>query len=338
MDKNVTVSFSLRSLLVIGLVLVGLILAYTVRDIIVLFVLAYILASAMKPFVNLMKILKVPKVVSILILYTALIFVIYIVFKVLVPPMVSQVNDLVTNRQELANEFRGYFHQLPDSAEQTILSYVEKAPAKLQAFFFSGNTMDGILGLFAGFGGLVTVLFVSFYMLLENSSFERLLLNFWPGQTRERERMQKAFRQVDLKVSMWVRGQVILSLSIGLLTFIGLSIMGVPYALVLSIIAAFSELIPYAGPIIGAIPAMLIAFLISPIFALWVALLYTGIQQFEQHVLVPQVMKRAVGLSAVMVIFSILVGAKLFGILGAIVAIPVAAGIKVMSDSLRKRG
>jgi predicted PurR-regulated permease PerM len=252
--------------------------------------------------------------------------------------MASQVNSLVVNRQELVEGFTNYFHQLPDTVETTIIRYIDILPGKIQSFFFSGTTFEGILGFFAGFGGVLTILFVSFYMLLEDSSFEKFIGKVWPGTVRDKEKLQKAFHQVDLKVSMWVRGQIILSLSIGLLTFIGLSVLGVPYALVLSIIAAFTELIPIAGPIIGAVPAIIIAFLHSPILALWVVILTIGIQQFEQHVLVPQVMKRAVGLTGVLVIFSLLVGTKLFGILGAIIAVPVAASIKVLSDTLRQRG
>ncbi len=336
MDKNVRVSFLIRSLLVVAAALLVLVFAYMVRDIIVLFLIAYILASAMRPFVEMMKRYRVPKIVSILILYALLVALLYFIFRVLVPPMVTQVNALVDNRQAITNSFQEYFHRLPDQLEVTIGQYVEKLPAKIQAFLFNGATFEGILGLFAGFSGLLTVLFVSFYMLLENSSLENFIVRIWPAEHREKARLQRAFHQVDLKVSMWVRGQLILSLSIGLLTLIGLTILGVPYALVLAIIAAFTELIPYAGPILGAIPAILIALTISPVLALWVVVLTIGVQQFEQQVLVPQVMKRAVGLSAVMIIFSILVGAKLFGVLGAIVAVPVAAGIKVTADSLRK--
>lgn len=338
MDKNVTVSFSLRSLFSIALALAVLIFLFTVRDIVILFVLAYILTSATRPFVNMLSRLKVPKLISILILYLGIGAIIYFILRVLVPPMAEQLNSLVEDRQILTERFVNYFHQLPNGVETTLSKYIEVLPTKIQEFFLSGSTVEGILGFFAGFGGLLTVLFVSLYMLIENSSFEGFIRHIWPGETKEKERVKRAFHQVDLKVSMWVRGQLILSLSIGVLTFIGLSILGVPYALVLAIIAAFTELIPIAGPILGAIPAIIIAFLGSPLLALWVVILTIGIQQFEQHVLVPQVMKRAVGLSSVMVIFSILVGAKLFGILGIIVAVPVAASLKVLSDSLTKRG
>jgi predicted PurR-regulated permease PerM len=338
MERNVTVSFSLRSLLTIAFALLVLVFLYTVREVVIMFVIAYILASAMRPFVNRLHRFRIPKAVSILLLYLGLGFLFYFIFKVLIPPMAEQVNSLVVNRQELAESFSRYFHTLPDSVELAVNRYIDVLPGKLQSFFLSTSTFEGILGFFAGFGGVLTILFVSFYMLLEDSSFEKFIGRVWPGTERDREKLQKAFHQVDLKVSMWVRGQLILSLSIGLLTFVGLSILGVPYALVLSIIAAFTELIPIAGPIIGAIPAVIIAFLQTPLLALWVVILTLGTQQFEQHVLVPQVMKRAVGLSGVVVIFSLLVGTKIFGILGAIIAVPVAASIKVLSDALRKRG
>jgi predicted PurR-regulated permease PerM len=114
--------------------------------------------------------------------------------------------------------------------------------------------------------------------------------------------------------------------------------MGIEYAVPLALIAAFTELLPYVGPWIGAIPAVIVALAMSPIMALWVALLYLGIQQFENHVLVPQVMKRTIGLSPVIIIFSLLVGAKLLGILGVLIAVPVAAMIALVVEEIKKKG
>lgn len=339
MDKKVTVSFSIRSLLTVAFALLFVAFFYAVKEIIVLFAISYILASAMRPFVNRLHKYKIPKPVSIVSIYLLLLLVLFLIFRVLVPPVSHEVSELIKNRYQISDQINNYFAPLPDSIEDQVTSYLGTLPDKIKTFLFSNKIFENVLGLFAGFGGILTIMFVAFYMLLENSSFERFISKIWPGDTREKERVKNAFQKVDLRVSMWVRGQIILSFAVGLLMFVGYTILGLDYALVLALIAAFTEIIPYAGPILGAIPAVAIAFLSSPLLAVWVVVLVVLVQQFEQHVLVPQVMKRAVGISAVAVIFSLLVGAKLFGILGAIIAVPIAAGIKVLYESLiLKRG
>jgi len=179
MDKKVTVSFSIRSLLGIALALIVLAFAYSVRSILILFVVAYILASAMRPFVLKLKKYKIPKPVSIIGIYLILLFIIFFIFRVLVPPVAAEVDNLVANRQEIASQINEYFANLPSGVGENIANYAEVLPGKIQGFFFSGRTFENILGLFAGFGGILTVLFVAFYMLLEESSFERFIKKYW---------------------------------------------------------------------------------------------------------------------------------------------------------------
>jgi len=124
---------------------------------------------------------------------------------------------------------------------------------------------------------------------------------------------------------------------IGCLTFIGLYFLGVPYVLVLALIAGLFEIIPYVGPIIAAIPAVILAFLISPFLALLVVALYVVIQQLENYVIVPQVMKKAVGLNPIVIIVVMLIGAKLAGVLGLILSVPLAASVAEFLKDIRKK-
>jgi len=128
-----------------------------------------------------------------------------------------------------------------------------------------------------------------------------------------------------------------LMLIIGCLTFIGLYFLNVPYVLILALIAGLFEIIPYIGPIIAAIPAVILAFLVSPLLALLVVVLYIVIQQLENYVIVPQIMKKAVGLNPIVIIVVMLIGAKLAGVLGLILAVPLTASVAEFLKDIRKK-
>jgi predicted PurR-regulated permease PerM len=140
-----------------------------------------------------------------------------------------------------------------------------------------------------------------------------------------------------MKVSAWLGGQLILSLIIGLTSAIGLWIMGVPYFYVLALISAIGEMIPMVGPILAAIPAILVAVTVSPGLALGVAVFFIVQQQLDNTVLVPKIMGRQVGLSAVNVIIALGIGSQLLGVVGAILSVPTAAIVQVLFEELVAR-
>lgn len=136
--------------------------------------------------------------------------------------------------------------------------------------------------------------------------------------------------KVRLMLGQWLRGQLSLSLIIGVMAYIGLTILQVPYASVLALLAALFEVVPYVGPVVAAIPAVFFAFTVSPVRALAVLLFYWAMQVLENNLIVPKVMQKAVGINPLISIISILVGAKLAGIAGALLAIPVATSVTIV--------
>ena len=183
-------------------------------------------------------------------------------------------------------------------------------------------------GIFGGFISFVSVLVMTFYMLVERDGLQKFVNTVVPVLWRERVlillwRMQE-------KMGLWVRGQLILMASVGVLSYTALLILGVPYALVLALLAGLLEIVPVVGPITAAVPAVVIAFAVSPMRALTVLLIYVVIQQLENHVLVPRVMSRSIGLSPLLVIIAILLGAKLGGITGTLLAVPAITALSVM--------
>lgn len=333
MDRRFTVDFSLKTIFIFAASLIAIWLVYFLRDILVLFLLAFILATALEPTVNFFQKKHIPRWITILGIYSLIAFVIYTFVRLIIPPIAVQIESLIANRQGIAESLTGYFSNLPVTARTSIMETINSLPSRFGDS--SGAIVNNALGVFSGLFGFLTVLVVTFYLLMEKGALEKAILELWP--VKSQQKALKVVNRIIEKISLWARGQMILSTAIGLLTYIGLAILGVEYAPTLSLFAAFTEFIPYVGPFISTAFAVILAFSISPLTALWVAILYFGIQQFEGSILVPQVMKRTLGISPVLIIFSLLVGAKLLGFIGIIIAIPVASAISVLIEAYNKK-
>lgn len=169
-------------------------------------------------------------------------------------------------------------------------------------------------------------------MVVEESAIKKLVWSIAPE--KHQPYIMQLINRMQKKIGLWLRGQLILSLVIFILTYTGLSILGVEYALVLALIAGLTEFVPYIGPMLGAIPAVFLAFTQSPTLALFVAGLYYIIQLVENNILVPKIMQKAVGLNPIVSISVLLIGFKVAGVVGAILSIPVATAISVFVQDL----
>ena len=197
------------------------------------------------------------------------------------------------------------------------------------------GVFGAIAGVLGGVFGFVTILILTFYMLVEAESLRWSLLHLLPKQRRARA--DAASRDITIKVSAWLGGQLLLGAIIGTSSAIGLWLIGIPFFYVLALISGIGELIPVVGPILSAIPAIAVASSISFKKVLFVIAFFVVQQQVENHLLVPKIMARQVGVSAVTVICALLIGGKLLGILGAILAVPTAAILQVILYELRAR-
>jgi len=274
---------------------------------------------------------RVPRPAAILAIYATVIGTLAGIAAAVVPPMVRQ-----------SQEFWTHLPNYMDSAQRTLESWgliapgasfkelLSKAPAG------SGDVVSVVLatvwGFVGGIFGLVSILLLTFYMLVESDDIFNLFVRLFP-----RGRRQSVSRVSGLaaeKISAWLGGQMLLGLIIGTMTAIGYFLMGVPYFFVLAVIAGIGEMIPMVGPLLSAIPAVLVALTVSPGLALGVAGYCLGLQFIENNFLVPKVMGQTVGLSAVTVIISLLIGSELLGFAGALLAVPTAAIIQVLVEEL----
>jgi predicted PurR-regulated permease PerM len=182
---------------------------------------------------------------------------------------------------------------------------------------------------------LVTALGLAFFWLIERARLQRYVLAFAPEE--HRADVRESWNAVTDRLGQWVRGQGILMLAMGVLAGIAYTALGVPASLLLAVIAGVTELIPIIGPILGAVPAILVAATVSPELALAVAVAYLALQAFEGLVLVPIVMRNAVGLSPFLILVSVLIGSAAGGIVGALLAVPIAATIEIVLERFQDR-
>jgi predicted PurR-regulated permease PerM len=174
----------------------------------------------------------------------------------------------------------------------------------------------------------ITIVILAFYLLIEGPTLFAGFARLFPHSRRAD--VTHAGYEISSKVSAWMIGQLILAGAIGASSAIGLYLLGVPYFYVLALVSAVGELIPVVGPILSAIPAAAAALAVSPRTALWVLIFFFVQQQAENHLLVPKIMQRQVGVSPVIVISALLIGGSLLGVVGAVLAIPTAAILQVV--------
>lgn len=335
--KITNINFSFLAIFKVVLVLLILVFLYFIRDILAVIFISLIFASAVDPWVDKLQKIKIPRSVTILFIFIILLVVVGSVVTILIPPIVEQVTQLTT-------EFPTYYQKLVDS-----FSYLQdysdthgiSENFEKSVTFFEEKVTTAISGLFSKVGGVVAgivsfflVLVITFYMTVEESAIKRSLKFIVPK--RQQNFVAEVVDKAQRKIGSWLTGQLILCLIVGVLAYLGLLILGVDYALVLGIFAGIGELVPYAGPVISAVPAVLLALAQSPVKAIFVVILYFVIQQLENHVLVPKVMQKAVGLNPIISILALMVGAKIGGVVGMILAIPVATAISVVIQEVWK--
>ena len=274
---------------------------------------------------------RLPRGAAILVIYATVIGAIVGLAAAVIPPLVRQ-----------SQEFWSHLPQYMDMAQQKLAGWglispdasykelLQQAPAG------GGDVVTVVIttlwGFVGGIFGVVTILLLTFYLLVDSTSLFEVFVRLF--HRRDRHRVSKICELAAVKISAWLGGQMLLGLIIGTMSAIGYFFMGVPYFFVLAVISAVGEMIPMVGPLLSAVPAVLVALTVSPGLALGVAGFCWALQLIENNVLVPKVMGETVGLSAVTVIASLIIGSELLGIVGALLAVPTAAIIQVLFEEL----
>ena len=336
MDNNSqTINISTSTIFRIILILLGLVFLYLIRDILIIVFVAVIIAAAVNGPVSWLQRRKVPRILGVIFVYLLVLLLLALVVTLIFPTLAEQIKDLTNNFPEFMNKIGLSVNEIwgKYQIEGNLQNLLYKVSSRLTEA--TSSLFATIVGLFGGLFSAVMVLVISFYLAVQEKGVKKFLISLTPKD--HQHYVSDLIDRIQVKIGSWLRGQLLLMFIIGCLTFIGLYFLGVPYVLVLALLAGLFEIIPYVGPIIAAIPAVILAFLISPFLALLVVVLYVVIQQLENYVIVPQVMKKAVGLNPIVIIVVMLIGAKLAGVLGLILAVPLTASIAEFLKDLRKK-
>lgn len=335
MHERKTIDISTGAIIRTIAIILGLWFLYMVRDIMALFFLSVILTATLDPAIDWMSKRRIGRSFGVIIIYVALFLIVGLFVSFTAPPLVSQFKSFAQNLPVYSETFSKTFagiEQYASSYGITFDSHGFLQNAAGNIFQSSNQFFGATISVFSFFISLLVTLSLTFYMSVKEDGMNKFLVSVTP-HAHHRYVISVANR-IKVKIGKWLGGQLLLMLIIFVLDFIALSLFNIPYALVLALLAGLLEIVPYLGPIISAALASLVGFLISPMTGLIVLGVLTIIQQMESHVIVPQVMKKAVGLNPVVVILSLLIGAKLGGTLGAILAVPIVTSIGVIIGDL----
>lgn len=349
-EKNtITVHFSPISVAKATIVVLLLLLlskfVQEIGTILILFFISILFAAALDPTVDYFEKKKIPRSVSILCIYILLLAVLTFFISQLIPLVAKQlielarsISDLILNLANnetqnslpvpavLQSMFGDFIHAIDkELVISKLKSSIESFGGQLQSF--AGNTVGVLISVFSGILNFFIVLILTFFLVVDEKGVDEFFISLFPS--RHDKYIIEKTEAIKHKVGYWLRGQIILMFVMFILTWIALSIIGVNYALTLAMIAGIAEIIPVMGPIIAGVPAILVAFNQSPWMSLSVLIMIIILQQAEGNLIVPIVMKKAVGLSPIIVILAMLIGYASLGVLGAVIAVPVATSLAI---------
>lgn len=334
--QRIVHEISISSVLKVAAVAFGLYLLYLIRDILMILLVVFVISIALEPLVNKLAKQGVPKALSVIVLYFAFLIILGFFIYFVVPPVIVQMKEFALNIPYSTEKLSKInLSDTTSTINQLINSFTSKAAP------ITGGLVNAVISVFGGVVSAITVFVLTFYTVVESDSLRASLSRIIPVE--KRDKLTLTLKRVSEKLGGWLQGQLTLMLIIGLVDGVALWILGIGFSLTLGILAGLLEVIPVIGPVLAAVTAVFVAFITgAPIWKILVAvLIFVLVQQLENQILVPKIMQRAVGLSPVAVILAILIGNKLLGIGGAILAVPIAAGIQVFieeySTTFRRR-
>jgi predicted PurR-regulated permease PerM len=317
MPRKIEVSH--KTIIFAVLLLLSLGLLFILRDLILELFVALLLMTILGPMVAALSRYRVPRVVSVLLTYVLVLGVLVGVISLIVPTVVDQTTSFVNALPDyLANI--GLTSTINSDILKGFVNNAGMAPGAIFQFTFSVvNNLIAIL----------TVLVFAFYMLISRDKLEDQLGLFF-GEEKKKE-LGEIIDTLEKKMGGWARGELTLMFCIGIATYVGLRLIGIPYALPLSILGGIFEIVPFLGPILAAIPSVLIGFGISPLTGVGVAALTFLIHETEGYILVPKIMQKSVGVSPLVILISLAIGARLAGIVGVIISVPVVITLQILA-------
>ena len=302
-------------------------------------VLSFILHPLVRIFCRPLGKFSLPQPLAVIISFIVALGIIIALGTLILTPLVIEFNKFLVNLPELMERIQDLsmtFGQNTNIAylPQNIQSLVEQILSIVTSFFvgLAGKVVNGIFTFATKTIELVVVPVLAYYFLTDWLVLKEGVVTVFPENARKK--VDEIIEEMGSVISSYIRGQAVISLIIGALVAVGMYVIDVDYPLVLGLVATLTETIPIIGPIIGSMPAICLAYLVSPILAVKTAAFYIVIHQLENHIIVPNIMGHTIALHPVVIIISLLIGGQLLGIVGMILAVPVAALLRVLYKHL----
>lgn len=344
-SESITIDFTLVYVAKITVVILLLLALFTflqeISDILLIFFISFLLAAAVDPLVDRLQRSGLPRSLSMILIYIVLFLLLGLFVGNVVTLVAEQVAGIATNVGIWVSSLQTDGHITIPSA-QYLQPYIDQffetvdvqtAAAQVQSAL---NTVkDWLINISIGLFNLIIVLTLTFFMTVEEKSIDNFFLSMFPS--RHAKYISLKSEAVKDQIGLWLRGQLFVSIVAGLMSYIGLVIMGVNYALTLSLIAGICMVVPVVGRFIAWMIAFPIVFNQSPALSLWMSIYYLAIQQVENNILVPKIMNKAVGLSPIIIIFAMMVGYKYLYIIGLIFSIPVATSMALFLKDYQQK-
>lgn len=309
-------------------------LAFAIRNVILLVIGALFLAVLMEPFADALERRRIPRSIAAIVVYGIALFVLGGLLYVVLPPALAEFGNIIPVfapylERATGGSWAGSFHEDWFTSITSVITTLRGAgvSAALPQVFGVGSSAIGVVT------AVVVLMILGFYFVAEKQAIVSSVSRIAPAEYHPF--INQLAAKLRDRLGAWLRGQLMLMGVIFLLTYVALSLIGVPYALILALLAGALEVIPFIGPLLSAVPAVMLALVLSPVHAVVVAGAYLLIQAVEGQVLVPKIMQHATGMNPLLSLLAILIGWTLGGIPGAILAIPFANAAMVFAEEIK---
>ena len=341
-DTHINISFTSGTVIKTIIILVVAALLYQLRSLALIVLTAIVIASAVEPGVRGLTRRGLPRILGVLCVYALLFGAFFVIFYFFLPSVLEDFATFAANIPKYLEALtsNGAFDTytnilgLPSASSISSTDIMSSVRDALNLGGVFGNAFSAVSHIFGGVFSFILIIVFSFYFAVVDTGVDDFLRIVTPKS--HQAYVADRWRRSQHKFGLWMQGQLLLGVIIGVLVFLGLTILGVPHALVLAVIAACFEIIPVFGPVLSSIPAIMIAFVSGGVtLGLLTIALYVIAQQFENHLIYPLVVTRVVGVPPLLVILALIVGAELAGFLGIILSVPAAATLQEFVKDLQ---
>lgn len=319
MTKKIEISH--RTIVFTVFFLIFLWFLWQIKQIIIGLFIGLVLMAAINPTIDKMEKMKIPRILGIILIYFLILILVGLIIAGVIPPLVDQTSTLITDAPKFIENLN-----ISTIDQRFIESQIQQLGS------IPANLVKVSVGIFSNLVSVLAVLIITFYLLLERKNLNRYLHILFGGDGERKA--EKFIDEMEKKIGGWVRAQLISMVIISAMSYFGLRLLGIGFALPLALLVGLFEVVPNIGPIVASVPAILAGLAVSPLMALAVAALYFLIQQIESSFIYPQIMVKEAGVNPLITIISLVIGFKLGGIMGAVLSIPVVLLIQVIASEV----